>query len=211
MPLPALRQQPSARRRERSVACAPLQRSRCGRRFPTLEPFSGGAGVQAHRFRNVLAPIHDHVNQTTPHLARCSQCSRVKSVAPKSAAPPENTVEGTRHTSREPGHSTREADLVPCFDQQMHVIRLHREVHDAKPRKPRLHQRPSNLCERNLPAQTGESACGAQSHVHGMAFLVVGASAVRNPARAPFGFRPAPLRLPPHVGPNGSCSWRMLT
>ena len=67
----------------------------------------------------------------------------------------DHAVDRSRETYGQAGHSPREGHLVRCFDDQMHVVGLHRELHHAKPLAPRVGEGPSKGHEDRLLAQAG--------------------------------------------------------
>src|SRR5262245_1763502 len=65
----------------------------------------------------------------------------------------------------------------------MQVVRLHRKVHDSKPRTRRSSKRPPNFEEGDLVPQARQTPGCSQRDVDGIRLLVLGASDVGN--RAP--------------------------
>jgi hypothetical protein len=54
-------------------------------------------------------------------------------IGPDAAAAVERSVDRESHANRETSHAFRKMLLVPCFDHQMNVVGLHREMQKAKP------------------------------------------------------------------------------
>ena len=57
---------------------------------------------------------------------------RVVAIREDVPAVPQRAMRGTRHSNREPLHTSRKGALVFGLDDQVQVIGLDREVHDAK-------------------------------------------------------------------------------
>jgi hypothetical protein len=81
----------------------------------------------------VLAKIQENVDQGMPHLARGSEGPRMVSVAEHVALAVSGAIDSPREANREPRYSARKRYLVGSFCDEMKVIGLHGELHDAKP------------------------------------------------------------------------------
>ena len=80
----------------------------------------------------MLGPVLEDVEQCRSGLTRCLELMRVVAVGEDRPAVAESTMRRASHANREPLHAAREGLLVRGFDDQVQVIGLHREVHDAK-------------------------------------------------------------------------------
>jgi hypothetical protein len=81
----------------------------------------------------VLLPIHDHVDEAVTHFSRRAKRSRVVAISEDTAPSTKGPIDGARQADRRPHQATRESDLVTGLDEKVHVIGLHRKVHDSKP------------------------------------------------------------------------------
>jgi hypothetical protein len=81
----------------------------------------------------VLAKIQENVDQSMPHLARGTEGTRMVSVREHVAFAVTSAVDRSRNTNREPRNSAGERYFVGSFCDQVKVIGLHGELHDAKP------------------------------------------------------------------------------
>ena len=77
--------------------------------------------------------IHQDVDEAVTNLPRGSKCACMKTFAPNGAPPRERAVTSARETNGQTNHAAREGRVVVGLDQQMKVVVLHAEVHDAKP------------------------------------------------------------------------------
>jgi len=80
----------------------------------------------------VLLPIRQDVDENVSYLARRYECSRVISVRPDGAAPPEGTIHGASHANRDAAESDREASGVVGFDHEMDMVVLNTEMNDPE-------------------------------------------------------------------------------
>jgi hypothetical protein len=73
-------------------------------------------------------------------------------LAPNAPTDTHRAIQPARHASAERLHATRKRILVVCFDDEMQVIALNREVNDSKPSERRLANRSADdICEALLP------------------------------------------------------------
>src|SRR5260370_2301847 len=63
-----------------------------GRHFPPVEQRRRRAGIERHGLRRMLVPVHQHVDDSIPDLARRLQRARVIALAPHIAVPLEDAV-----------------------------------------------------------------------------------------------------------------------
>ena len=81
----------------------------------------------------MLFAIHQNVDETVTDFSRASKCACVKTFAPNATLPPECAVTSTREANGQTDHAARKGRVVVGLYQQMKMIVLHAEVHDAKP------------------------------------------------------------------------------
>ncbi len=102
----------------------------------------------------------------------------MESSAPHGSAPPERSVEGTRESYQETSHSSRQGRCVESFDDQVDVVGLNGELHDAKPRPRRSGEGSTQEEEWSLLAQARQMAGASKRDVNGMARTMSRARAV---------------------------------
>ena len=170
---------------------------------PATEPRRRRAGVQAAFSRAVLAAIHKNVNQRVSDLARRPQGSRVKAIAPDSAAT-------TKHAVDRPGDANgKTADPMPerlriiGLDDEMEMVVLNTELKDPKAPARGHGEGVADGGKRTVGAQAPDGLAGAQRDVQRVR------RAVRRP-RAVRDARPATRReLPAGTGaPTAPCARR---
>lgn len=98
----------------------------------------------------------------------------VIAIAPHGASNGEHAVDRPREAHAEAEHSARHRPLVVRFDDDVHVVRLHREVKDAKraaqsPRLNRSTDGSTHRPEERLLAERRQPSARAERDVHGMA------------------------------------------
>ena len=130
--------------------------------FPPIEPEPRARGIDPRRTTKVLAEIQQDVDQPMSHFARGGERARVVTVTKHVALSMDDTVDGSRETYGEAGHSAREGHFVGCFDDQMYVVGLHRELHHTKPLSPRPCNSAAKRNEDRLLAQAGQAPSRAQ-------------------------------------------------
>lgn len=133
-PPPPDAQQPSAWRRHRGRIVGPREGE-----APAVEPSPGRRRVDSRRRRECPAAlpkmpprIEEHVRDRVPDLTRRSQDVEVVSVGEYRAAPPEDSVHGTREARSDRLHSRRKILLARRLHDQVSVIGLERVVGDAE-------------------------------------------------------------------------------
>jgi hypothetical protein len=100
--------------------------------------------------------------------------------AENSAAATEHAVVCPRKPNDEPGYAAREGRSVVRLDNQMGVVVLHAEMHDAEPRPGRPTECSVQFTEATLFTHAGQKAPAAQSHMNWMAAMMDGALRVRD-------------------------------
>jgi hypothetical protein len=126
--------------------------------------------------------IHQNVDDGVPDLARRPERPRMKSIVPYSPSTPKHAVDRAREPDRQTHEATRKRPLVVRLDEQMHMICLHREVHDPEPGARRSSERPPDFDEDALSPQVRHTARCSHGHVNWMDLLVLMARAMRHPS-----------------------------
>lgn len=149
----------------------------------------------------VLHAVGEHVDEGVTYLGRCRQVVSVIAVAPHAAppAPQHVSIETPRRADREGSHPAREQRLRLRLDDEMHVIGLHRVVHDTKALALAAAHDLLQEVGRPLLAEAWQPPLAPQRDVHRHMPLVLGAPQMRD-------LRPLPLRparpfappAPPH-------------
>jgi hypothetical protein len=81
----------------------------------------------------MLFAIHQNVDEAVTNVPRGSKCACMKTFAPNGAPPRERAVVRAREANGQTNHAARKGQVVVGLDQQMKMIILHAEVHQAKP------------------------------------------------------------------------------
>jgi hypothetical protein len=81
----------------------------------------------------MLLTIHQNINQTMTNFSRRSKRACVKPFAPNGAPPRDGAVISACEAHDQANHATRKGRVVVGLYQEMKMIVLHGEVHDAKP------------------------------------------------------------------------------
>ena len=98
-------------------------------------------------------------------------------------------MRGAGHANRQPLHAPRERPLVVGLDDEVQVVRLHREMHHAKARLLAQANRSLNgFPEQLIAAKARQAFTGAHRYVDRMPGLVPFASAMGNPHSTAGGF-----------------------
>ena len=146
--------------------------------------------------RHMLAEIEDNINDGIPYFARRGESARVITTRPERALSLQNAIDRPRHADGDTCHASGERQLVVGLDDEVYVVALYREVHQAKPGPSRPRERPANGGKNRLPAQTRKGASDAKRDVNWLPSMVRRARAMARggPAsRAPRAFAlPAP-------------------
>ena len=99
---------------------------------PALEPARRRARIDPRADRSVVQRVLQHVAQRPLHLERRAQEPREEAVAEALALAVERAVQALGDPDREALHRSRQRDLVARLDDQVQVVRLHRELADAR-------------------------------------------------------------------------------
>ena len=129
--------------------------------------------------RRVLLAIHQNIDETVTNFSRGSQCACVKTFAPNGALPRERAVKSTREANGQTNHAARKGRVIAGLYQQMKMIVLDAEVHDAKPLPRSGGEPPPQGRKHDGRAQTGQTPRPAQRDVHGVSVAMPWAGAMR--------------------------------
>jgi len=102
-------------------------------------------------FRPVLEDVHEGI----ANLTRRTENTRMIPVRPNSAAPGEDAVDGPSHANGQTLETAHEGRVSVSLDDEMHVIRLHAEVQEAKGVSRGLAERAANHAKDLWVAQRG--------------------------------------------------------
>jgi hypothetical protein len=205
VPPPADPEQPRAGMRNRRIATLALDG-----RAPPVEPLRGRERIRSTELAPapVLARVVEHVDKGPPHLERCPQHVLVRSIAEHGSAPAPQTVQRARDANAETAKAADERAPVIALGDQVHVVRLHREVHQAEARLlAPARERAPQRAERRSVSEPRQAPPYAQGHMHRMPAASGALRACDSASGFVFG-RPAPSRGPPRP-PKQSSSCRM--
>lgn len=127
----------------------------------------------------MLSPIHQHVHERVPYLARTRQRPRVMPVAPDGAPPTEDVIDPLRHANCESLEATHQCRVRIGLDDQMHVIRLNGEVQHAECRRRCPPERVAHRLEYPRRSQRGAQCAGSERCVHRVMSVVRRSAPVR--------------------------------
>jgi hypothetical protein len=120
----------------------------------------------------MFAEIEEDVAQTRARLVRSPHRACVIPMGPHRPAPLVRPVDRDRQADCQPVDAAAQGEPVVAFHDQVHVVGLHRVVHDAKALlAPPLHRPPQRL-KRPLPSQRRHAPSRPQRHMDGMSRLV---------------------------------------
>ena len=102
-----------------------------GGRGPAVEPESRRARIVA-RAAAMFHPVLQHIEKCRASLAWIPQLMGLIAVRENQPAMSQRPVRGMNHPNRKRLHATRKGHLVIGLDNQVQVVRLDGEVHDAK-------------------------------------------------------------------------------
>jgi hypothetical protein len=152
---------------------------------PAVEPARRGSRIEVTA-GPVLRPILQDVDQRGANLARGAQSMRMVPIRKDGTSHAHGTMNRVRHAVPERLHTAREGTLIVCFDNQMQVVRRHREMHDAKVRPVSQGDGAADRREHELVAsQAGEPFAHPQGDMHGMSRLVYWSPPMRDTYSAP--------------------------
>jgi len=137
--------------------------------FPSAEPRPRGAGIYFAPGHVVLPAVQQHVDETVPHLTRCSQSAAVVSVGPDFAAASEHAVDCLRDTDAESLHAPLERAASIGLDEEMHVVGLYAAVSKSKLITRRCRESAAQCLKDAFRSERRHAGHGAYRHVHGMA------------------------------------------
>ena len=112
--------------------------------LPPLEPEPRARRIDTGSAIEMLSEVEQDIDEGMTHFAWRAQRSRVVAIAEHVSFATGYAIDGPREPNRESSHTPRERNLVVAFDDQVNVIRLHREVDYAKPFARGFHERTSN-------------------------------------------------------------------
>jgi hypothetical protein len=117
----------------------------------------------------MLARVLQDVEKSAPDLERRLQHVLVRPISEHTPAPPPQSIQRSSDAHAEPSQAANERAPVVSLGDQVHVIPLHREVHQAKawPLAPARERTPQRA-ERDTVAKARQAALHAQGHVHRM-------------------------------------------
>jgi hypothetical protein len=172
------RRRPRRETRRASGARLPL--------VPAVEPGARGVRVDTvgQAAPRVSAEVREHVHESVPHLARRTQCAPVPAIRPKSSRPREQLIHVASDADRNAAHAGGKLARVRGFDDEMHVIPLHRKLNDPEPRRRPsrcAHDREPHRRKQELTTKRRERR--SQSNVNGLS-LPVGRTRPMRRARA---------------------------
>jgi hypothetical protein len=73
----------------------------------------------------MLSVVHQNIDEPIAHFARRPQRAQMVSLAPKSTAADQGTIDRSRNPDLQSRHPARERYLVERFDEEMNVVCLH--------------------------------------------------------------------------------------
>src|SRR5262249_17031324 len=124
-----------ALRRDDACRAAHLFLRRAGP--PPVEGVGRRAGIEPREPLDlrgtVVARVEQDVREGVTDLARRGERARVIAVSEGPTAADELAVDATRDADRETLNAARERPRVARFDDEVHVIALHRELRESEP------------------------------------------------------------------------------
>jgi hypothetical protein len=170
----------------------------------SVEPWRRRAGVQPRwLMAQMLAEVHQHVNQPVSHFARSGQRPGVVTVVPDATRPPQRPVHRAGHPDGQPADPQRQRPGVGPLDHQVQVIRLYGKVHQAKRRRAGGGKRNANRTERVRRSEGRDVGPRAKSDVYRVSLAMDGPRPVRrrSPSSSNWlapspGTRPSPAGRP---------------
>jgi hypothetical protein len=148
--------------------------------------------------RVVLSKVAEHVGERVTRGSRRGQNVSVPSVGPETPSSKDEAIHAPRDSHCQPSHAGGKRAFVRSFDDQVQVIRLHREVHHSKNvmmASVRLGNRAFQRGKNELRAQRSKRR--TERHVYRMSEGVLRTSAVRSrPPGTSFSSSPRPPTAP---------------
>jgi hypothetical protein len=102
----------------------------------------------------------------------------METFAPNGAPPLERAVTSAREANGQTNHAARKGQVVVGFYQQVKMIVLHSEMHDAKPPPRSGVESPAQRRKHGGRAQTGQTSHPTQRDVHGVSVAMPRAGAM---------------------------------
>lgn len=126
--------------------------------------------------------IKQYVNNRVAHLARRLKRTPVIPVGEDRTAATEQAIQPASYTDGQTGGSARKRRAVAGFDQKVEMVRLNREVHDAKLATSCIAERSPDQGGNDLCSQARQSAAKPQCQVDGMTRTVQRTPLVSHPS-----------------------------
>src|SRR5579859_2225689 len=193
---PPLAREPRPRPTDGPAFFVPSRRPCARRHLPTIEPMGGAARIKPSHALDVLAPVHDDVDDRVSHFPRRSNVARVVPISPESPPSADQPVDTPGHAHRKSTDAACNGNLVVRLDEQVNVVVLHGEVNHAKPCPRRAPDRSPNFEEHDLLPQARRPPARAKRHVCRMPPLVIRPRPMRHPL-SPIHPRPTSPLPPP--------------
>jgi hypothetical protein len=162
--------------------CGP-QRPR-PRHPPAVEPAGRRPRVEPTRARDVFPPVLEYVDERVSNLAWRRQSPGVMAIAPDHSVSAESAIHRPCNADRKSLESACERRGPVRLHQQVQMIRLHRELEDAKARSRRSGECPANGSEEPSISQRGYSRPDSQRRVRRTSGIVRHPTAMRNAGTA---------------------------
>ena len=123
--------------------------------------------------------ICEAIDERVANLARAREIATVVAISPDAPTPAaERSIEEAIRADGEALHPTRESGIVLRLDDEMQMIVLHRELHDAEVVSPSPANGALERCEERLRAEARETARRAHRDMQRVPILVHGTAAM---------------------------------
>lgn len=150
----------------------------------------------------MFARIEQHIAQREMDGPGRPERPRMVSIRKNTPLAPELTIDGARHANVQPLHAPRERTAVGCFCDQMQMVALHGEVHQAKAKAILAsRERLLHALQQAPDAKRRQARLNPQRDVHWMMVRKCGATQVRDPRPLALGTSPR-SRAPPTPSPK---------
>jgi hypothetical protein len=80
----------------------------------------------------MLSKVREHIRERIANLPRRPELAPVPPIRPQAPPTPHELVHGAGDANRDTRNPRRQGKLIARFDYQMHVIPLHRKLHDPE-------------------------------------------------------------------------------
>jgi hypothetical protein len=114
----------------------------------------------------MLLEIENNIDEAIAHFARRCEGAGMITTRPYRASSSQHPIDRTSHPNGHTRHASAERPSVVGLDDEVDMVVLHGEVHEAKPGARRLRESAPNRAKNRLSAQTWQRSYGAQSHVN---------------------------------------------